>query len=90
MFVSCFEVISIGLSDNDMLVISLSCINPGKGQLLFLESANSVVENESSQENDKKKQNSSEVSSARRYHIRKLLPMLKYSRFVWSLKCCQC
>ncbi|KAF4399685.1 hypothetical protein G4B88_022768 [Cannabis sativa] len=29
----------IGLKDNDMLVISLSSINPGKGQLLLLESA---------------------------------------------------
>jgi hypothetical protein len=79
----------LGLTDNDMLVISLSSINPGKGQLLFLESANSVIENESFQEHDKKKQNSSQVTLARRYHIRKLLPMLKdsnsISRFVWSL-----
>jgi hypothetical protein len=79
----------LGLNDNDMLVISLSSINPGKGQLLFLESANSVIENESFQEHDKKKQNSSQVTLARRYHIRKLLPMLKdsnsISRFVWSL-----
>jgi hypothetical protein len=60
-----------------------------KGQLLFLESANTVVENESFQEHDKKKQNSSQVTLARRYHIRKLLPMLKdsnsISRFVSSL-----
>jgi hypothetical protein len=29
----------MGLMDNDMLVLSLSSINPGKGQLLLLESA---------------------------------------------------
>ncbi|WJX48864.1 hypothetical protein P8452_35370 [Trifolium repens] len=74
----------LGLNDNDMLVISLSSINPGKGQLLFLESANSVIENESFQEHDKKKQNSSQVTLARRYHIRKLLPMLKDSNSISS------
>ncbi|KAL5072640.1 hypothetical protein RYX36_011624 [Vicia faba] len=69
----------IGLNDNDMLVISLSSINPGKGQLLFLESANKIVENESSQ-------NSSEVTWERRHHIRKLLPMLKNEKMKQSLK----
>ncbi|XP_042490624.1 uncharacterized protein LOC122070520 isoform X2 [Macadamia integrifolia] len=33
----------MGLTDNDMLVMSLSSINTGKGQLLLLESARSVV-----------------------------------------------
>jgi hypothetical protein len=72
----------LGLIDNDMLVISLSSINPGKGQLLFLESANSVVENESFQD-DYKMQNSSKVEDiytlSRRHHLRKLLPMMKDS-----------
>jgi len=72
----------LGLNDYDMLVISLSSINPGKGQLLFLESANSVLENESF-EDDNKMQNSSKVEDiytlARRHHLRKLLPMMKDS-----------
>ncbi|PKA64515.1 Sucrose synthase 7 [Apostasia shenzhenica] len=34
----------MGLSDNDMLVISLSSINPAKGQLLLLEAAHLVAE----------------------------------------------
>lgn len=33
----------MGLTDNDMLVMSLSSINPGKGQLLLLESAHLVI-----------------------------------------------
>ncbi|XP_042475941.1 uncharacterized protein LOC122057759 [Macadamia integrifolia] len=33
----------MGLTDNDMLVLSLSSINPGKGQLFLLESARSMV-----------------------------------------------
>ncbi|KAI8544404.1 hypothetical protein RHMOL_Rhmol08G0293800 [Rhododendron molle] len=40
----------MGLKDNDMLVMSLSSINAGKGQLLLLESAQMVVEKEISQE----------------------------------------
>lgn len=40
----------MGLTDNDMLVISLSSINPGKGQLLLLESARLVIENDSVQD----------------------------------------
>uniref|UniRef100_A0A5B7BFH7 Glycosyl transferase family 1 domain-containing protein n=1 Tax=Davidia involucrata TaxID=16924 RepID=A0A5B7BFH7_DAVIN len=39
----------MGLKDNDMLVMSLSSINPGKGQLLLLESARLMVEQESPQ-----------------------------------------
>ncbi|XP_050384711.1 uncharacterized protein LOC126801257 [Argentina anserina] len=34
----------MGLTDNDMLAISLSSINPGKGQLLVLNSARLVIE----------------------------------------------
>ncbi|CAH9092033.1 unnamed protein product [Cuscuta epithymum] len=34
----------MGLSDNDMLVMSLSSVNPGKGQLLLLESAQLIIE----------------------------------------------
>ncbi|KAK1307078.1 hypothetical protein QJS10_CPA10g00501 [Acorus calamus] len=34
----------MGLSDEDMLLMSLSSINPGKGQLLLLESARLIVE----------------------------------------------
>ncbi|XP_050232839.1 uncharacterized protein LOC126681337 [Mercurialis annua] len=34
----------MGLTDNDVLVMSLSSINPGKGQLLLLESAQLVIE----------------------------------------------
>ncbi|KAL2243399.1 UNVERIFIED_CONTAM: N-acetyl-alpha-D-glucosaminyl L-malate synthase [Sesamum indicum] len=34
----------MGLTDDDMLVISLSSINPGKGQLLLLESARLMIE----------------------------------------------
>ncbi|XP_030526307.1 uncharacterized protein LOC115737981 [Rhodamnia argentea] len=35
----------MGLMENDMLLISLSSINPGKGQLLLLESACLVIDN---------------------------------------------
>ncbi|KDP37187.1 hypothetical protein JCGZ_06243 [Jatropha curcas] len=34
----------MGLTDNDVLVMSLSSINPGKGQLLLLESAQLLIE----------------------------------------------
>ncbi|KAK4760746.1 hypothetical protein SAY87_005639 [Trapa incisa] len=40
----------MGLTDADMLLISLSSINPGKGQLLLLESVVMVMEEESRQE----------------------------------------
>ncbi|KAJ1392136.1 Glycosyl-transferase family 4, partial [Sesbania bispinosa] len=71
----------MGLTDNDMLVISLSSINPGKGQLLLLESANSIVEHGPLQD-DKRMQKSPDVGEylsnlARKHHIRKLLPLLK-------------
>lgn len=43
----------MGLTDKDMLVISLSSINPGKGQLLLLESARLMIEKETLQYNTK-------------------------------------
>ncbi|KAL2332399.1 hypothetical protein Fmac_019980 [Flemingia macrophylla] len=71
----------IGITDNDMLVISLSSINPGKGQLLLLESAISVLEQGKFQD-DKKMIKASNVKEglstlAKRHRIRKLLPSLK-------------
>ncbi|KAH9605575.1 hypothetical protein KSS87_022637 [Heliosperma pusillum] len=39
----------MGLTDDDMLVISLGSINAAKGQLLLVESANSVIEEKPSQ-----------------------------------------
>ncbi|KAK7402312.1 hypothetical protein VNO78_14482 [Psophocarpus tetragonolobus] len=70
----------IGLTDNDMLVISLSSINPGKGQLLLLESVSSVIE-----QDDKKMKKVSNIKEglstlARKHRIRKLLPLLKTSK----------
>ncbi|KAK7261859.1 hypothetical protein RIF29_28182 [Crotalaria pallida] len=71
----------MNLTDNDMLAISLSSINPGKGQLLLLESASSVVEHAELQE-DKKMNKSLNVKEGqstvpRRRRSRKLLPLLK-------------
>ncbi|XP_061359535.1 uncharacterized protein LOC133303623 [Gastrolobium bilobum] len=66
----------MGLTDNDMLVISLSSINRGKGQLLLLESASSIVENVPLQKNNKMKKASdvgeSLSTQASKHHIRKL------------------
>jgi len=74
----------MGLTDDDMLVISLSSINPGKGQLLLLESVSSVVEHEQLQDDKKMKKlsNIKEGLSARtrRHRMRKLLPLLKDSK----------
>ncbi|MED6218377.1 hypothetical protein PIB30_026216 [Stylosanthes scabra] len=71
----------MGLSENDMLVMSLSSINPGKGQVLLLESAISVIEEPRQLQDDKKmkKLNIREGLStlARRRRIRKMLPLLK-------------
>ena len=71
----------MGLTDNDMLVISLSSINPGKGQLLLLESASAVIEEPRQLQDDKKmkKLNIREGLStlSRRRRIRKMLPLLK-------------
>ncbi|XP_027906758.1 uncharacterized protein LOC114166246 isoform X2 [Vigna unguiculata] len=44
----------MGLSDNDMLVMTLSSINRGKGQLFLLESARKIVEDEPLHHEDKK------------------------------------
>lgn len=71
----------IGLNDSDMLVISLSSINPGKGQLLLLESVSSVLEQGWLQD-DKKMKKVSNIKEgistlARKHRIRKLLPVLK-------------
>ncbi|KAK2425344.1 UDP-Glycosyltransferase superfamily protein [Trifolium repens] len=71
----------MGLTDNDMLVISLSSINPGKGQLLLLESASSVIEHGLLQD-DKKMKKLSNIkenlsTTTRKRRIRKLLPLLK-------------
>ena len=68
----------MGLNDNDMLVMTLSSINRGKGQLLLLESAHSIVEHGPLQDDDKKMQKSSDDGEylstlARRHHIRNLL-----------------
>ncbi|TKY64514.1 N-acetyl-alpha-D-glucosaminyl L-malate synthase [Spatholobus suberectus] len=67
----------MGLTDNDMLVMTLSSINRGKGQLLLLESASSIVEHGPLQ-HYKKMPNSSDDGEylstlARKHHIRKLL-----------------
>ncbi|KAK1312151.1 hypothetical protein QJS10_CPA07g00509 [Acorus calamus] len=58
----------MGLTDDDMLVMSLSSINPGKGQLLLLESARLMVErglhlNDSSSDNLMEEENQSGVSA---------------------------
>nr|KYP54225.1 putative glycosyltransferase ypjH [Cajanus cajan] len=52
----------MGLTDTDMLVMTLSSINRGKGQLLLLESASSIVEH-GPLHDDMKMQNSSDDSS---------------------------
>lgn len=70
----------MGLTDNDMLVISLSSINPGKGQLLLLESVSSVLEQGQLQD-DKKMKKVSNIkeglsSLTRKHRIRKLLPLM--------------
>lgn len=68
----------MGLNDNDILVMTLSSINRGKGQLLLLESAHSIVEHGPLQDDDKKMQKSSDDGEylstlARRHHFRNLL-----------------
>ncbi|KAL5176460.1 N-acetyl-alpha-D-glucosaminyl L-malate synthase [Glycine soja] len=68
----------MALNDNDMLVMTLSSINRGKGQLLLLESAHSIVEHGPLQDDDKKMQKSSDDGEylstlARRHHFRNLL-----------------
>ncbi|KAL9460417.1 hypothetical protein AB3S75_003595 [Citrus x aurantiifolia] len=43
----------MGLTDQDMLVLSLSSINPGKGQLLLVESLQLMIEQEPSMDDSK-------------------------------------
>ncbi|TXG69136.1 hypothetical protein EZV62_004071 [Acer yangbiense] len=69
----------MGLTDNDMLVMSLSSINAGKGQLLLVESANLIIEQELFR-NDSKIKNPVNVGKkkrvlAKRHHLRGLLRM---------------
>lgn len=59
----------MGLSDNDMLVMSLSSINPGKGQLLLVESASLV---------DAKKPLQNIKTLASKHHLRALLHKSSY------------
>ncbi|CAI0422626.1 unnamed protein product [Linum tenue] len=63
----------MGLNDSDMLVMSLSSINPGKGQLLLLESAKLLIEHD-----DLQKGRNSDVERdlsdlAGKHHLRSLL-----------------
>ncbi|XP_020987743.1 uncharacterized protein LOC107464012 [Arachis duranensis] len=73
----------MGLNDNDMLVITLSSINTGKGQFLLLKSASSIVEHEPSLQDDNKEMRSSSdigdylSSLARTHHIGRLLLLLR-------------
>lgn len=67
----------MGLTDNDMLVMSLSSINPGKGQLLLLESARLMVEQEP-MDDDPQIKNTMDIGQdqstlARKHHLRALL-----------------
>ena len=67
----------MGLTDNDMLVMSLSSINPGKGQLLLLESARLMVEQEPL-DDDPQIKNPTDIGQdqstlARKHHLRALL-----------------
>lgn len=70
----------MGLTDNDMLVMTLSSINPSKGQLFLIESASTIVEHEQLQESKtvKKSSDAGEGLStlARKHHIRSLMQML--------------
>lgn len=69
----------MGLTDNDMLVMSLSSINPGKGQLLLLESARLVIE-EPLKYNSKIKnpvrKRQARSALARKHHLRALFQEL--------------
>ncbi|KAK7381625.1 hypothetical protein VNO80_00171 [Phaseolus coccineus] len=67
----------MGLSDNDMLVMTLSSINRGKGQLFLLESARSIVEDKPFHHDNKKRAVLSDDGEylstlSRRHHVRKL------------------
>lgn len=60
----------MGLTDDDMLVVSLSSINPGKGQFLLLESARMAVERGLPVNSSTVK---SSVKRGQNYHARALL-----------------
>lgn len=70
----------MGLMDNDMLVLSLSSINPGKGQLLLLESAGLMIEQQPLENNSKIKNpvNIAQDQSnlAKKHHLRALFQNL--------------
>lgn len=66
----------MGLTDNDMLVMSLSSINPGKGQLLFLNSARLVIEEplpDNSTIKNPVRKHRVRSTLARKHHLRSLL-----------------
>lgn len=67
----------MGLTDNDMLLVSLSSINPGKGQLLLLESARLLIEQKLSLDDLEIKNlvkiGEDQPSLTRKHHIRALL-----------------
>lgn len=66
----------MGLTDNDMLVMSLSSINPGKGQLLFLNSARLVIEEplpDNSTIKNLVRKHRVRSTLARKHHLRSLL-----------------
>ncbi|KAJ8756066.1 hypothetical protein K2173_024613 [Erythroxylum novogranatense] len=64
----------MGLQDTDMLVISLSSVNPGKGQLLLLESANLVFNHEHSRQMRSSVSSSEDKATlAAKHHLRSLL-----------------
>lgn len=76
----------MGLTDKDMLVISLSSINPGKGQLLILESASLLFKQESLG-TDLKIKNSLDSGQdhpnlAVRHHLRGLLRKSSHTKVV--------
>lgn len=64
----------MGLTDYDMLLMSLSSINPGKGQLLLLESAGLMIEKEPLHDNSKIRKpvdmSKDQSGLARRHHLR--------------------
>lgn len=63
----------MGLTDNDMLVMSLSSINAGKGQLLLLESANLVIEPDPSPKITNSVDKGNQSTLAAKHHLRALL-----------------
>ncbi|KAE8674097.1 Ran-binding protein 1 domain-containing [Hibiscus syriacus] len=70
----------MGLTDSDMLVMSLSSINAGKGQLFLLESAGLVINEDPSQTDSEVKKSMNirqdQSSLASKHHLRGLLQKL--------------